>query len=265
MYKHEGIGRPHPRVEGKWRTLRGRASGFAILTIAVATTAAAPRVQAGQITQTQGFVEKKTNFSDASTLTFDRFDDLGGARTLIGVDLVYEQTLRADITIPTPPTGAVITVRIGNAANRASLRTEGALGLSFDPHDPLQTSLLTSHEPLEIVWSFLNGSAYHQAFTTSSQAAVNYSDPLALALFVGSTPFTLSSFGQSKASYSSSTGSGAAFILTSADVRVSLVYTFTALPEPSSIALLATGSGLGAIALWRRRRELPGSPTARTD
>jgi hypothetical protein len=209
--------------------------------------------QASQLIQEQSFTEKKTNFNDTTTLVFDKFDDQGGTLKLQTVEVIYEQILRAEVQIPTPPNGAVITVKVGTAQEPASLSTAAPLGLSLDPLDPSKTAFVSLLQPIEVVWSFTEGGPFEQIWETSPTGlSVLYSDPLDVDQFLGSDQFTLASIGQSNASYSSSTGSGAAIIITSADVRARVVYTFQAVPEPSSLVLIGIGGILGIVVLGKR-------------
>jgi hypothetical protein len=220
---------------------------------------------AGQIIQEKSITERRTNFTDNSTLAFDQFDDQGGSRRLLSVELELHRSLATEVFIPAPPAGAVITVRVGSQNDRPSLRNAAPLGVLFDPFDSASSTDLLSLDPLEIVWSHTEGADFHRTwFNAPVDRSVVFDRLIDLDRFVGTNRFTFESLGRSNASYSSSTGSGSAIIITSADVRVRLRYNFLEVqqvPEPSSLALIGIGGGLGLVVFrrWRSRRRFPPS------
>lgn len=238
----------------------------ALALLCAAVLASATGAHADLITQEQQFANRKTDFTDTTTLVFDRFDTLGNTRSLTSVTIEYDQTLRTQVSIPKPPKGATITVNVGSTTDPLTLTTANPLGLSLDALNPAMTSLVTQLDPITVVWSASEGRAFQQSWSQTSTIARTFSDPQSLALFQGESPFALLSVGDSWSTYRSSTGSGGALVLTNADVRASLRYEYrtnstnSIVPEPSSLCL----GTLGVTSLvWILRRQRARRPKSR--
>src|SRR5262245_10179785 len=160
------------------------------------------------LSQDQSFSDRKTDFADPATLTFDKFDSLGGTRELVSVTIRYEQTLRTHVTIPKPPKGAVINVNVGSNDQPPTLETASPFGLDLDAAAGTQSQVLTQLTPIEMVWSWQEGHAYTNDWSNSTSWTTTFIDPAALALFTGDGTLSLLSTGSSWSRYRSSTGSG---------------------------------------------------------
>jgi hypothetical protein len=241
--------RPAPAAR---RGLPWRPGRLAIaLGLAALLTSAA---RADQIIQQHGFTNRKTDFTDGTTLTFNQFDTLGGKRQLLSVELVIEQTLRTSLFIEAPPTGATITAEVGTAADPPTLTTNSPFGLLLDPPDPGSDKLVSQLSPVTVVWAWTQGADYSNSWTTSASRSIAFADAGTLALFSGGGTFSMLTGGSSSFRYSSDTGSGMAINMTTADVSARLVYNFRVVPEPASLALVGTGAGVLLLAGLRRRR-----------
>ena len=228
--------------------------------LAASLTSLIPAVKAATITQTKTFTGTPTY---SSSLTFDQFDNVGGWRILNSVELVAStQTqggaLRLDNDSPTPASG---TVTFGSqtllSSNNVVMRNSGgdifqtnslhatgssSLNLGADDGD-IEVGGTPNYSQVGVDYDFYNGG-------TTNSSASGFVSSSYFADYIGTGTFAVNVDATQLADYSSFSGVQAQIDPLTSNGELTIIYTFTAIPEPAAFAIL----GFSAIPLLRRRR-----------
>lgn len=210
--------------------------------VAVTVMAFASKAGADTLTFTGTVSSTLTDWSQNINIT--KFDSSLG--TLTGVELTLTTTGSTSITV----------TNLGSGASSGSVRTELFISLT-DPSDflagfnPFIDLLVPSASQ---AYSLASGdSIVLGPFTRSgSSGAQEFTDSSILAEFTGAGVIALLGNAHAETVQSNSGGNTSTSQVTSANLGLKVVYTYDAVPEPSTYAML--GLGLLGIAYLRNRR-----------
>jgi hypothetical protein len=212
-----------------------------------------------------------------SPLGFDQFDPKLGKLTAI--DITLTTNVRNDYVLVFVQTPKITTIDVATSATsdpsilndpaKRALLTDGPTITLFAPNGSTQlfgppatrqpVDFVQMTEPSGVFSSLLPITDPNHIEPTITQQmfsrSITSADSASLfAEFIGSGKVDLPITANSFSSFFSSSGNGGGTVLTKANGIVTLQYEYLAIPEPSSIVLLAAGIGVVLIAARARRR-----------
>ena len=226
----------------------------------VAVVALSGSAMAATITQTQNF-SGTTTYS--SSLTFNQFDDAGGWRILSSIELRANTTavggaLRLDNDQTSAASGSVnfgsqtllssndVVMRntSGEIFQSTSLRATGSASINLGADDgDTEVGGTSNYSQVGVDFGSYTGG-------TTNSSASGFVKSSYFVDYIGSGTFAVSVDASQVADYSSFSGVQAQIDPLTSSGSMTIIYTYTAVPEPAAMALL----GLTSIPVLRRRR-----------
>lgn len=204
----------------------------------------APHAHAATLTYSGTVSSTLTDWTQDLNIT--KFD--AGLGTLTSVELILTTTGSTSITV----------TNLGGSASSGSVRTELLVSLTdpsdflagFNPFIDLLVPSAAQNYSLASGDSIVLG-----PFSRSgSSGAQDFTDSNILSEFTGIGVITLTGNAHAQTVQSNSGGNTATSQTTAANLGVTVIYNYDAVPEPGTYALLSLGLGFGAVAYIRRRR-----------
>jgi len=214
--------------------------------------------------QTKSISSTQTNWDSTTTSIASvnpfRFDTLQTALKNAGFSNDYISKARLDSVSLTLDYkfDNTINIRYDNAA-RISVNANGAMNVHlgnsqanlFTPIT-FQNAVTRDYRPSDVFGKFIPPISKTFAGTRST----TLTDAASLSKFTTGTQVSLPSFAQATSNFSSSTANGFGSSTTFAGATLSLVYTYSIVPEPTSFALCGLGlAGLLGTVYTRSRRD----------
>jgi len=203
-------------------------------------------------------------------MVFNKFDPSLGTLQGVDITMTYSASEVASMTFTTPSTISLRTSQPGSPNVGTRIFING-------PADTPGSNLLSASLPVLTytkTYGTQAGQTLPQTFSTSNPAGsqfyltpdgqttnapqtgtvtVHITDPAQLALFTGPGTIGLPAHANAGSTFVTNTGNGSGTVMTFAGVTANLQYSYAAVPEPSSMALLGLGGG-GLLLAGRSRR-----------